>query len=51
MPVLMVSEKTCPHEGFSRKRSTEPSGRVMTMPNSKGLGMERNAMVAKAFFS
>ena len=25
MPVLIVSENTCPHDGFSRKRSTRPS--------------------------
>ena len=37
MPVLMVSLKTWPHVGFSRKRSIVPSSRVMTMPNSSGL--------------
>ena len=37
MPVLIVSLNTWPHVGFSRKRSIEPSSRVMTMPNSSGL--------------
>ncbi len=32
----MVSENTSPHDGFSRNRSIEPSGRVMTIPNSSG---------------
>src|SRR3954454_23426171 len=36
MPVLIVSLNTWPHVGFSRKRSIEPSSRVMTMPNSSG---------------
>ena len=36
MPVLIVSEKTWPHDGFSRKRSTRPSSSVTTIPNSSG---------------
>ena len=43
MPVLIVSEKTSPHLGFSRKRSMRPSSSVMTMPNSSGfsIGLQR----------
>ena len=36
MPVLIVSEKTWPQDGFSRKRSTRPSSSVTTIPNSSG---------------
>ena len=36
MPVLMVSLKTWPQVGFSRKRSIDPSSSVITMPNSSG---------------
>ena len=48
MPVLMVSEKTWPHVGFSRNRSTQPSALVMTMPKSTGFSTRRRAMVASA---
>ena len=51
MPVLMVSENTWPQLGFSRKRSMEPSSRVMTMPNSSGFSMALRPMVASAFLS
>ena len=50
MPVLMVSLKTWPQVGFSRKRSIEPSSLVMTMPNSRGLSTALSAMVASAPF-
>jgi hypothetical protein len=36
MPVLTVSEKTCPQAGFSRKREMRPSSSVMTIPKSSG---------------
>ena len=48
MPVLMVSLKTWPHVGFSRKRSMRPSSRVMTMPNSSGFSTWTRPMVAMA---
>ena len=48
MPVLMVSLKTWPHVGFSRKRSIEPSSRVITMPNSSGLSTGVSPIVAIA---
>src|SRR6266498_2164244 len=48
MPVLMVSEKTCPQCGFSRNRSMRPSSRVMTMPNSSGFSMCLSATVPMA---
>src|SRR4051812_4248489 len=44
----MVSLKTCPHVGFSRKRSIEPSSLVMTMPKSSGFSMAFRPMVASA---
>ena len=40
MPVLIVSEKTWPHEGFSRNRSMRPSSSVTTIPNSSGLSTD-----------
>ena len=48
MPVLIVSENTSPHVGFSRNRSIWPSSRVMTMPKSTGFSTRFNAIVAKA---
>ena len=51
MPVLMVSEKTWPHVGFSRNRSIDPSSRVITMPNSRGFSMALSPMVASALRS
>ena len=51
MPVLTVSLNTWPHVGFSRKRSIDPSSRVMTMPNSSGFSIDLRAMVAIAPFS
>jgi hypothetical protein len=50
MPVLIVSEKTCPHDGFSRKRSMRPSSSVTTMPNSSGFSTETSPIVTAAFF-
>ena len=46
MPVLIVSLNTWPHVGFSRKRSIEPSSRVITMPNSSGFSTGTRPMVA-----
>ena len=51
MPVFMVSLNTCPHVGFSRKRSMEPSSLVMTIPNSSGFSMALRPMVAMALCS
>ncbi len=48
MPVLIVSEKTCPQDGFSRKRSTRPSSSVTTMPNSSGLSTDFRPIVTAA---
>ncbi len=45
-PVLIVSENTWPHDGFSRNRSTRPSASTMTTPNSSGLSTDFSAMVA-----
>jgi hypothetical protein len=47
----MVSLNTWPHVGFSRKRSTEPSSRVITMPNSSGFSIAFSAIVAMALRS
>ena len=44
----MVSLNTCPQVGFSRKRSIDPSSRVITMPNSRGFSTAFRAMVASA---
>ena len=51
MPVLIVSVKTWPHDGFSRKRSIRPSSSVTTIPNSSGLSTLFRAMVTSASFS
>ena len=51
MPVLMVSLNTCPHVGFSRNRSIEPSSFVMMIPNSSGFSTGTRPMVAMALFS
>ncbi len=51
MPVLMVSLKTSPQPGFSKKRSTRPSPSIMTMPNSRGFGTDSRARVATEPFS
>ncbi|GIU89178.1 MAG: hypothetical protein KatS3mg010_0277 [Acidimicrobiia bacterium] len=48
MPVLIVSEKTWPHVGFSRNRSIVPSSRVMTMPNSTGFSTRFRPIETKA---
>jgi hypothetical protein len=48
MPVLTLSLNTWPQLGFSRKRSIDPSSRVMTMPNSRGFSTDLRAMVAIA---
>ena len=49
MPVLIVSVKTCPHDGFSRKRSTRPSSSVTTIPNSSGFSTDLRPIVTVAF--
>src|SRR5581483_2504600 len=51
MPVLIVSEKTWPHDGFSRKRSTRPSSSVTTIPNSSGFSTDLSPIVTAAPFS
>src|SRR5579884_4268037 len=51
MPVLIVSENTCPHDGFSRNRSTRPSSSVTTIPNSSGFSTDLSPIVAAAPFS
>ena len=48
MPELIVSEKTWPHVGFSRKRSIEPSSFEMTMPYSSGFSTRTSPIVARA---
>ena len=48
MPVLIVSENTSPHVGFSRNRSIWPSSRVITMPKSTGFSTRFSAIVANA---
>src|SRR5437588_2823405 len=48
MPVLIVSEKTWPQEGFSRKRSTRPSSSVTTIPNSSGFSTDFKPIVTAA---
>ena len=50
MPVLIVSEKTWPHDGFSRNRSTRPSSSVTTIPNSSGLSTDLRPIVTAAPF-
>ena len=51
MPVLIVSEKTWPQEGFSRKRSIRPSPSVTTIPNSSGFSTDLSPIVTAASFS
>jgi hypothetical protein len=48
MPVLIVSEKTWPQDGFSRKRSTRPSESVTTIPNSSGFSTDFRPIVTAA---
>src|ERR671936_774565 len=48
MPVLIVSEKTWLHEGFSRNRSIRPSSSVTTIPNSSGLSTDLSPIVTAA---
>ncbi len=48
MPVLIVSLNTCPHDGFSRKRSTRPSSPVTTIPNSSGFSTDFSPIVTAA---
>ena len=48
MPVLIVSEKISPHDGFSRKRVIRRLSSVITTPNSSGLLTRCNAIVAWA---
>ncbi len=50
-PVLIVSEKTWLHDGFSRNRSIRPSLSVTTIPNSSGFSTDFSAIVAAAPFS
>ncbi len=49
--MLIVSEKTWLHDGFSRNRSTRPSLSVTTMPNSSGFSTDFSAIVAAEPFS
>ena len=51
MPELIVSEKTWPQVGFSRKRSIVPSSRVITMPYSSGFSTRTSPIVASASWS
>ena len=51
MPVLIVSEKTWPQDGFSRKRSMRPSSSVTTIPNSSGFSTDLSPIVTAASFS
>lgn len=51
MPVLTVSEKTCPQVGFSRNRWIRPCSSTMMMPNSSGLATRLSPMVTLAPFS
>src|SRR4051794_9224229 len=51
MPVLIVSEKTWPHDGFSRKRSILPSSSVTTIPNSSGFSTDFRPIVTDEPFS
>jgi hypothetical protein len=51
MPVLMVSEKTSPHPGFSRNLVMRPSLSVMTTPNCRGSLTDVRVMVAFAPYS
>src|SRR4026207_644606 len=48
MPVLIVSEKPGPHEGFSGKRAMRPSSSVTTIPNSSGLSTDFRPIVTAA---
>ena len=48
MPVLIVSEKTWPQDGFSRKRSIRPSSSVTTIPNSSGFSTDFSPIVTAA---
>ena len=48
MPVLIVSENTWPHDGFSRKRSIRPSSSVTTIPNSSGFSTAFSPIVTAA---
>src|SRR6266511_1364637 len=51
MPVLIVSEKTSPHDGFSRNFVMRPSPFVMTTPYSSGSGTCFRQSVTAAPFS
>jgi hypothetical protein len=51
MPVLTVSENTCPQVGFSKKRCTRPSSSRMVIPNSSGLDTRVRHTVTRASFS
>ena len=46
--MLIVSEKTSPHVGFSRNRTIRPSSSVITMPYCRGLGTRVRTMVTAA---
>src|SRR5438045_3644176 len=48
MPVLIVSENTSPHEGFSRNFEMRPSGWVMTTPYSSGFATRTSVSVTTA---
>ncbi len=49
--MFTVSEKTSPHEGFSRNRTIRPSSSVMTIPYWSGLGTRVSTIVAAALRS
>src|SRR5438132_3868639 len=51
MPVLIVSEKTSPHDGFSRNFVIRPSGWVMTTPYSSGFATRTRVSVTAALCS
>ncbi len=48
MPVLIVSLKTSPHDGFSRNRVILPSCAVITTPNWSGFFAWDRTIVALA---
>ena len=49
--MLIVSENTWLHDGFSKKRSIRPSSSVTTIPNSSGLSTDFSPIVTAAPFS
>ncbi len=51
MPVLIVSEKTSPHDGFSRNFEMRPSSPVITTPYSSGFATWYSVSVTAALRS